>query len=128
MKIAVYGVSRSGKDYLLERVVTHLSTQGISAIHIKGSATLNELSQQQYGIPLKKIDDEKRTILRQQFIEIVEKSALTYEVVFVDGHYAFIDDGRFYTVLTEADKYCYDHFFYLDTLTEKIIKFSRATS
>lgn len=54
MKIAVYGVSRSGKDYLLERVVTHLSTQGISAIHIKGSATLNELSQQQYGIPLKK--------------------------------------------------------------------------
>lgn len=121
----MYGVSRSGKDYLLERVVTHLSTQGISAIHIKGSATLNELSQQQYGIPLKKIDEEKRTILRQQFIEIVEKSALTYEVVFVDGHYAFIDDGRFYTVLTEADKYCYDHFFYLDTLTEKIIEFSR---
>lgn len=126
MKIAVYGVSRAGKDYLLERVVTHLLTLGISAIHIKGSATLNELSHQQYGISLKQADEAKRTILRQQFIEIVEKSALTHEVVFVDGHYAFIGDDGFYTVLTEADKYCYDHFFYLDTLTEKIIEFSRA--
>ena len=56
MKIAIYGVSRSGKDYLIERVVTHLTTQGISAVHIKGSATLNELSNQEYGIPLKQAD------------------------------------------------------------------------
>lgn len=125
MKVAVYGVSRAGKDYLLERVVAHLLTLGISAIHIKGSATLDELSYQQYGTSLKQVDEAKRTILRQQFIEVVEKAALTHEVVFVDGHYAFMGDDEFYIVLTEADKYCYDHFFYLDTLTDKIIEFSR---
>ncbi len=126
MKIVVYGISRSGKDYLLDRVVAHLKIEGISSVHIKGSATLNELSLQQYAIPLKQADEAKRTILREQFINIVEKTALTHEVVFVDGHYAFIGDDGFYTVLTEADKHCYDHFFYLDTLTEKIIEFSRA--
>ncbi|AIZ79737.1 haloacid dehalogenase-like hydrolase [Actinobacillus equuli] len=125
MKIAVYGVSRSGKDYLLERVVAHLTAQGISAVHIKGSATLNELSNQEYGIPLKQADEEKRTVLRNHFIDIVEKTSLTHDVVFVDGHYAFIDETGFNTVFTKADKYCYDHFFYLDTLTKKIVEFSR---
>lgn len=127
MKIAIYGVSRSGKDYLIERVVTHLTTQGISAVHIKGSATLNELSNQEYGIPLKQADEEKRTVLRNHFIDIVEKASLVHDVVFVDGHYAFIDGAGFNTVLTDADKYCYDHFFYLDTLTEKIVEFSRSS-
>ncbi|WP_312266916.1 haloacid dehalogenase-like hydrolase [Neisseria sp.] len=126
MKIAVYGVSRSGKDYLLDRSVAYLNTQGISAVHIKGSATLNKLSNQEYGIPLKHADEEKRTVLRKHFIDIVEKTALVHDVVFVDGHYAFMGDDGFYTVFTDADKYCYDHFFYLDTLTEKIIEFSRA--
>lgn len=125
MKIAIYGVSRSGKDYLLERVVAHLTAQGISAVHIKGSATLNELSHQRYGIPLKQADEAKRTVLRNRFIGIVEKASSAYDVVFVDGHYAFIDGAGFNTVLTDTDKYCYDHFFYLDTLTEKIVEFSR---
>lgn len=126
MKIAVYGVSRSGKDYLLERVVAYLKTQGIPAVHIKGSATLNQLSNQKYNIPLKQADEEKRTVLRKHFIDIVDKTALTHDVVFVDGHYAFIDEAGFNTVFTDADKYCYDHLFYLDTPTEKIIEFSRS--
>ena len=126
MKIAIYGVSRSGKDYLLERVVAHLIAQGISAVHIKGSATLNELSYQKYGVPLKETNEEKRMILRKLFIDIVENASLNYDVVFVDGHYAFINDtGGFNTVFTDADRYCYNHFFYLDTLSEKIVEFSR---
>lgn len=125
MKIAIYGVSRSGKDYLLERVVAHLMKQGVSAVHIKGSATLNNLAYQQYGIPLKETSEEKRTVLRNLFIDIVQETSLTHDVVFIDGHYSFIDDAGFNTVFTDADRYCYDHFFYLDTLTEKIIEFSR---
>lgn len=125
MKIAIYGVSRSGKDYLLERVVDYLTTQGISAIHIKGSSTLNELCYQTYGIPFKQADEEKRTVLRQHFIDIVEQKSLIHDVVFVDGHYAFINNTGFNTVFTNADKYCYDHFFYLDAPTEKIIEYSR---
>lgn len=125
MKIAIYGVSRSGKDYLLEQVVEHLNIQGISAFHLKGSTTINELSKNKYGLPLKEIDEEKRIILRKVFIDIVEEISLDYDVVLVDGHYAFIDGESFKTVFTDADKYCYDHFFYLDTLTEKIVEFSR---
>lgn len=125
MKIAIYGVSRSGKDYLLERVVAHLMAQGVSAVHIKGSSTLNELAYREYGISLKETSEEKRTVLRNLFIDIVQEKSLFYDVVFVDGHYAFIDNTSFNTVFTDADKYCYDHFFYLDTLTEKIIEFSR---
>lgn len=125
MKIAIYGVSRSGKDYLLERVVHHLNGQGVSAIHIKGSATLNELSNQLYDVSLKQTDEQQRTILRRKFIDIVNECAKSYDVVFVDGHYAFIDKTGFNIVLTDADKYCYDHFFYLDTLTENIVEFSR---
>lgn len=125
MKIAIYGVSRSGKDYLLERVVNHLTTQGISAIHIKGSTILNELCYQKYGISFKQADEEKQTVLRQNFIDIVEQESLIHDVVFIDGHYSFINNMGFNTVFTDADKYCYDHFFYLDTPTEKIIEYSR---
>ncbi|MDO4431569.1 MAG: haloacid dehalogenase-like hydrolase [Lonepinella koalarum] len=125
MKIVIYGVSRSGKDYLLEKLIHHLNTQNISAFHIKGSTTLNELSNQLYGISLKQASEQQRTILRQKFIDVVDEYAKSYDVVFVDGHYAFIEKMGFNIVLTDADKYCYDHFFYLDTLTEKIVEFSR---
>ncbi|HDR1799011.1 AAA family ATPase [Pasteurella multocida] len=126
MKIAIYGVSRSGKDYLIERVVEYLKTQNISALHIKGSATLNALSKQKYGMQFKDINEEQKIVLREKFIKEVDESTLYHDVVFVDGHYAFITENGFDIVFTEADKYCYDHFFYLDTLTEKIIEFSRA--
>ncbi|WP_424409544.1 AAA family ATPase [Pasteurella sp. PK-2025] len=126
MKIAIYGVSRSGKDYLLERVVEYLKAQKISALHIKGSATLNALSKQKYGMQFKDINEEQKIILRENFIKEVDKSAQYHDVVFVDGHYAFITENGFNIVFTETDKYCYDHFFYLDTLTERIIEFSRA--
>ena len=125
MKIALYGVSRAGKDYLLERVVQSLLAQNITAIHIKGSATLNELAQQEYGISLKSTNEAQKHILREHFIDLVQQKSQEYDVIFVDGHYAFIDGDDFNIVFTEADKYCYDHFFYLDTLSEMILQFSR---
>ena len=71
MKIALYGVSRAGKDYLLERVVQSLLAQNITATHIKGSATLNELAQQEYGVSLKLTNEAQKHILRKHFIDLV---------------------------------------------------------
>lgn len=126
MKIAIYGVSRSGKDYLIERVVQYLNKVNISSFHLKGSATLNALSIQEFKCNLNQVDEYKKHYLRQKFINIVNQYNELYDVVFVDGHYAFFNEEKdFNIVFTESDKLCYDHFFYLDTLSEKIIEFSR---
>lgn len=125
MKIAIYGVSRSGKDYLLERIIQHLKTEKISALHIKGSQTLDKLSIQKYNKKFKKTNEKQKIFLREEFTKIVDEKAQVNDVVFVDGHYAFITGQTFNVVFTEADKSCYDHFFYLDTKTEKILEFSR---
>lgn len=125
MKIALYGVSRAGKDYLLEKLVQAFLLQGIAAVHIKGSATLNQLAQQEYGISLKAASEEQKHILREHFIDFVQQQSQQYDVVFVDGHYAFMNGDDFNIVFTDADKHCYDHFFYLDTLSEMILQFSR---
>ncbi len=37
MKLAIYGVSRAGKDYLIKKVIAHLQeTTLLTAIHIEG--------------------------------------------------------------------------------------------
>ena len=49
MLIATYGVSRSGKDYLIDNTCSYLIQKGIPLKHIKGSQELNSISQQVYG-------------------------------------------------------------------------------
>lgn len=54
MKLAIYGVSRAGKDHLIKNVIAHLQeTTLLTAIHIEGSKTLNTLAQEMFQKPLK---------------------------------------------------------------------------
>ena len=46
MKIAVYGVSRSGKDYFIAQFVNRLLSKGIKIINVPGSKTLKDISYQ----------------------------------------------------------------------------------
>ena len=46
MKFAVYGVSRSGKNYLIEKLVDYFHERGIPLMHINGSGILKELANQ----------------------------------------------------------------------------------
>jgi len=128
MKIAIYGTSRSGKDYLISHVLSHFNEVGISAIHLPGSSTLNGLAMEGYGRNFKQLRESEKHLLREEFTCIVDQADTKHDVVFVDGHYSFPDKDGFNVVFTDSDKYCYDHFFYLDTLTELILDNSRNSS
>lgn len=126
MKLAIYGVSRAGKDYLIKNVMTYLhdNTQ-LTAIHIEGSKTLNALAQEMFQKTFKSLDESRKNTLREKFTEIVNKKNSEYDLVLVDGHYSFIDGNSYNIVFTEQDEKVYDHFFYLDTPSEMIVQFSR---
>ncbi len=126
MKIAIYGVSRAGKNYLIERIVNRLNSDSIArAFHLEGSTTLNDMADKKYGASFKKLPEEQKSILRKEFVQILKDVEGIYDVVFVDGHYAFISDGGYHVVFTEDDKNAYDAFFYLDTPSEMIVQFAR---
>ncbi|HDM8138078.1 TPA: HAD hydrolase family protein [Vibrio harveyi] len=126
MKLAIYGVSRSGKDYLIKNVIAYLQeTTLLTAIHIEGSKTLNALAQDMFSQPFKSLEESRKRTLREKFTEIVNEKNSEYDLVLVDGHYSFIDGDSYQVVFTEQDEYVYDHFFYLDTPSEMVVDFSR---
>lgn len=130
MKIAIYGVSRCGKDYLLTKIIDYLNQKAPkTAYHLRGSYTLNTMSQQEYGRAFKHLLEKEKEILRKKFITLLSDLESEYEHVFVDGHYAFISGTNEYKVVfTKEDRDAYDAFFYLDTPSEMIITFSRNSS
>lgn len=128
MKIAIYGTSRSGKDYLIGKIVEHLHLNDVNAKHIKGSETIFNLSKKKYGQDFKSLDRSKKETIRKGFVNIVEVISIDYDVVFVDGHYCFPFKDDFDVVFTDSDRDCYDHFFYLDTPSDIIIDRFRASS
>ncbi len=129
MKLAIYGVSRAGKDYLIKNVIAHLQeTTLLTAIHIEGSKTLNTLAQEMFQKTFKSLDESNKNTLREKFTEIVNRKNSEYDLVLVDGHYSFIDGDSYKVVFTEQDENVYDHFFYLDTPSEMIVEFSRKST
>ncbi|SMS02538.1 hypothetical protein VIM7927_03871 [Vibrio mangrovi] len=126
MKLAIYGVSRAGKDYLIKNVIAYLQANTtLTVIHIEGSKTLNALAQDKFQKTFKSLDESSKNTIRENFTEIVDKKDSEYDLVLVDGHYSFIDSDSYNIVFTEQDENTYDHFFYLDTPSEMIVEFSR---
>ena len=74
MKIAIYGTSRSGKDYLISHVLSHFNDVGISAIHLPGSSTLNGLAMKGYGRNFKQLCESEKHLLREEFTCIVDQA------------------------------------------------------
>jgi len=128
LKIAIYGVSRSGKDYLIKHLIKYLShNSSISACHIEGSSSLNLLSNERFNCSFKKLSESNKTTIRQEFTGVVNDMDLEHQLVVVDAHYSFIVDDTYQVVLTEQDKEVYDAFFYLDTPSNLIVKYSKAS-
>lgn len=129
MKIAIYGVSRSGKNYLIENLINRLNADNHkAAYHLEGSVTLNHLSALEYKLPFKSLNEAKKNKLRGIFTDLIRQKESEYDLVFVDGHYAFIKEEGYNVVFTESDRTAYDAFFYLDTPSEMILQFSRASN
>lgn len=119
MILAIYGISRCGKDYLIDKVIERLNGK---AIHFYGSNTLKELSKKLYDLDFNNLTIEQQIILREKFVEKVKEEEKKYKNIIIDGHYSFPNnEGGFDIVFTKADKYLYDEFIYINKSAKFII-------
>ena len=93
MKFAIYGVSRSGKNYLIEKLVRFFQEKSVSLVHVNGSGILKELAQEIYKKEFKRLNEEEKDCLRQKFIERLDIAEKEYGNIVVDGHYAFYNQN-----------------------------------
>ncbi len=122
MTFSIYGVSRSGKDYLIQKLKEFFEINGLTLLHINGSATLNEMAESRYSKRFKFLTDDEKNSLRIAFIEYIHEKERCNPYIVVDGHYAFYDaEGKLFSVFTEYDLKCYEKFFYLDTNPDDIV-------
>jgi adenylate kinase len=119
VKIVICGLSGSGKNYLIDRLTKKFSQK---LLHINGSGTLNKLAESIFSKPLKDTDESEKKHLRIAFCEKIKKSHANTQSIIVDGHYSFLNKGKYETVFTDKDSDVYDIFFYLDTPAGKIIE------
>lgn len=133
MKVVVYGVSASGKDYLIGEIVSYLTKRGIRMTHVPGSTALGRMAMERHGRGFSSIDENAKDMLRVAFAEALSERETRCGNVVVDGHYAFPErDGTYRDVFTDSDLGAYDLFIYLDTdpavvasrLTERGIRIS----
>lgn len=128
MKFAIYGVSRSGKNYLIEKLVDYFQEHGIPLMHMNGSGILKELANQVYRKEFKLLNDEEKEFLRKEFVVRLDAAEREYGNIVVDGHYAFYNEvGKLFKVFTESDKNAYETFFYLEAAPSAVIRRMRAS-
>ena len=128
MKFAIYGVSRSGKNYLIEKLVDYFQEHGIPLMHMNGSGILKELANQVYRKEFKLLNDEEKEFLRKEFVVRLDAAEREYGNIVVDGHYAFYNQkGELFKVFTESDKNAYETFFYLETEPSAVIERMRTS-
>ena len=122
MTFSIYGVSRSGKDYLIQKLKEYFESKGKSLLHVNGSATLNKMAVERFSKKFKELSDDEKNELRISFIEYIHNIENENPYVVVDGHYAFYDgEGKLFKVFTEYDLNCYEKFFYLDTKSDDVV-------
>ncbi len=123
MKFAIYGVSRSGKDYFINALIKYFSERGAKLEHIKGSETLNEFALNDYGLKFKQCDEVQKSALRKRFVSHVSKTEKLRENIVVDGHYSFyFENYELRSVCTQSDIKCYEKFFYIEAEPGDVIE------
>ncbi len=128
MKIAIYGITCAGKDYLIQKIVAMLNEKkSNSSIHLPGSKILFSLSETNYAKNFFELSDSQKEELRKEYITLIKNKEKEYEYVFADGHYAFIKNNSYQIVFTEEDK-VYDVYFYLKPSATDIFERSRKFS
>ncbi|MBO5357563.1 MAG: AAA family ATPase [Clostridia bacterium] len=128
MKFAIYGVSRSGKDYFIEKLKKYFEENGISLKHIRGSKTLYDMALEKFESKFNQLEDKQKAYLRNEFTKRVEEEEKKHGYVVVDGHHSFYDvNNELQSVFSKDDIKCYDKFFYLDTDTANIMEYMRSS-
>jgi len=126
MKIAVYGISRSGKDYLIDSLV---NLHPDLFYHVKGSAELRRIASEIYGKAFSELREPEQSAVRKEFISTLSQYEKQYSNVLVDGHFAFPEENGYRVVFDSSDFDCYDAVFYLnrsgDTMKKQADKSDR---
>jgi len=125
MNIQIHGISRSGKNYLIEHLVELFNAKcPKTLLFVNGSGTLKGLSLKHFGIPLSATNEEQKNQLRLAFCPYLKEIEETtdYKHIIVDGHYCFYIDNEYITSFSDEERDVFDMFFYLDTPPEKIIE------
>jgi phosphoserine phosphatase/adenosyl cobinamide kinase/adenosyl cobinamide phosphate guanylyltransferase len=123
MNIIIFGVSRCGKNYFIERLLESINRKVANTLYyVSGSGTLDKFSKEIYGIPLKNTEEWQKKYLRLLFCDELLKNNNNYKHKIVDGHYCFCKKDNFEVVLTDNERDVYDIFFYLDTPASVIIE------
>lgn len=126
MKLSIYGVSRCGKDFFINKLIDFFSERGVPLKHIKGSESLNDLALKKFNAPFKSLNQSQQSSLRKDFVSFVKSQEKQYKNIVVDGHFSFYDENEnLCTVFTKHDLNCYDRFFYLDTDASKVVEYSK---
>lgn len=122
MRIGVYGVSRAGKSYLINKVLDKLKVKNIN-----GSEMLSQISGASIE-DFKKLHENKKEFYRKQLISKLKQN-FSYDDLIIDGHYCFVnkDNGSYEVVFTEEDLNFYDIFLYLDTPADIILERFRSS-
>lgn len=118
MRIAIYGVSRSGKDFFINDLIKSFRklNNNIGLYHINGSTTLKNLSLKRYNKAFNNLSELEKNTIRKDFVEYANEVEKEHGSIIVDGHYAFYKENMtFNKVFTEYDLNFYDYYFYLDT-------------
>lgn len=122
MRIGLYGVSRSGKNYLINKI-----QESIDISSINGSNVLSEIA----GVSIeefKNLHKREKNLCRRRLIDKLRKDFPTEDLI-IDGHYCFIESkGKYDIVFTEEDLDFYDIFIYLDTPADTILDRLRLSS
>lgn len=122
MKIAIYGVSRSGKDYFIKMLVNYFQQKNTSLHHLEGSKFLNRLANEFFKKNFSFLNTEEKDFIRKEFVSKLDSEEKKYGNIIVDGHYAFYNECyKLYKVFTEADRDAYDIFLYIHTSPIDII-------
>jgi hypothetical protein len=129
MHIGLYGISRSGKNFLIDSLVRHINRLSEKTLfHANGSGTLDAISLRLFSQPLKDTTEEQKERLRSIFCDEITGLNNGFRHIIVDGHYSFPQSNEFKTVFTNKDRDLYDTFFYLDTPAKKIIEYANNDS
>lgn len=118
LKIGLYGVSRSGKNYLIDRMAERTS----DIQYVSGSVTLKKLARLHFQSEFRNLTDSQKMFCRFEFTKLIVEEEKNGQHIVVDGHYSFpkIGDDGYDIVFTEADKSVYDIFIYLNTPSDRI--------
>jgi len=123
MNISLYGVSRSGKNYLIERLVERINSgTAKTLLHVDGSGILDKLSNKKFNCSLKDTNENQKNELRLMFCDELSVLETDYQHKIVDGHYCFYKNKNFEIAFTDKDRDVYDIFFYLDAPSSCIIE------